>query len=952
MNRKQFATILVLISLLVAITGRCLATTVEANLTSLATIPVTASSYTAGGNDVQISLGFAPATGACLTVIKNTGPAFIDGQFTNLAQGQTVTLSYDGVPYIFVANYYGGSGNDLVLQWKVTSPSAWGSDYSGQLGNGSTNNNSFPDQVIQSGVLAGKTITTMAAGHTHSLALCSDGILAAWGCNGYGQLGNGSSGNLSSSPVLVNQSGVLAGKTIIAVAAGTDHSLTLCSDGTLAAWGRNSLGQLGNGSTSNNSSPVLVNQSGVLAGKTIIAISAGAYHNLAMCSDGTVAVWGHNYDGQLGNGSTASSLIPVLVDQTGILAGRNITSVTTGSAHSLALCSDGTLACWGYNNFGQLGNGSSGNNSSPVLVSSSGVLAGKTVTSVSAGSSHCLALCADGTVAAWGNNEHGQLGNGGGPNSLSPVLVDRTGVLAGRTIIAVTAGSSHSFALCSDGTLAAWGYNLYGQIGNGSTSDWSTPVLVNQSGVLAGKTITTVAAGGDFSLVLCSDGTLAAWGYNNSGRLGDGSSTNRSSPVLVNRAGVLAGKTITTIAAGYSHCLALCSDGTLTTWGYNSYGSRTSPVLVNQSGALAGKTISFIAAGYDYSLALCSDGTLAAWGYNSSGQLGNGSTTNSSSPVPVNQSGVLAGKTITAVSACYMHNLALCSDGTLVSWGLNNFGQLGNGAIGPGTDSATPILVNSSDVLAGKTVTAIAAGGYDSLALVASPPSTVSTLVDLSLGSGSLSPAFAPTTTSYSSAVAENVTSITVTPMVMDAYATVTVNGSPVASGTESQGIPLMAGANIVTVQASAEDGISRTTYTITVTRADSYQAWMESEFPVQADRDNPGISGCMATPANDGIANLMKYALALEPREPATSFLPATGTHNGYMTLTYRKNKQASNLRYTVEATGTLAEADWQPATSVVSVSDAGNHWLVTIQDNVPQTGHASRFMRLKIEE
>ena len=186
----------------------------------------------------------------------------------------------------------------------------------------------------------------------------------------------------------------------------------------------------------------------------------------------------------------------------------------------------------------------------------------------------------------------------------------------------------------------------------------------------------------------------------------------------------------------------------------------------------------------------------------------------------------------------------------------------------------------------------------------------------------------------------------------MDAYATVTVNGSPVASGTESQGIPLMAGANIVTVQASAEDGISRTTYTITVTRADSYQAWMESEFPVQADRDNPGISGCMATPANDGIANLMKYALALEPREPATSFLPATGTHNGYMTLTYRKNKQASNLRYTVEATGTLAEADWQPATSVVSVSDAGNHWLVTIQDNVPQTGHASRFMRLKIEE
>ena len=404
MNRKQFATILVLISLLVAITGRCLATTVEANLTSLATIPVTASSYTAGGNDVQISLGFAPATGACLTVIKNTGPAFIDGQFTNLAQGQTVTLSYDGVPYIFVANYYGGSGNDLVLQWKVTSPSAWGSDYSGQLGNGSTNNNSFPDQVIQSGVLAGKTITTMAAGHTHSLALCSDGILAAWGCNGYGQLGNGSSGNLSSSPVLVNQSGVLAGKTIIAVAAGTDHSLTLCSDGTLAAWGRNSLGQLGNGSTSNNSSPVLVNQSGVLAGKTVIAVAAGTDHSLALCSDGTLAAWDRNSFGQLGNGSTSNNSSPVLVNQSGVLAGKTIIAIATGDNHCLALCSDGTLAAWGYNYSGQLGNGSTSNNSSPVLVNQSAVLAGKTITAISAGAHHNLAMCSDGTLAVWGYN--------------------------------------------------------------------------------------------------------------------------------------------------------------------------------------------------------------------------------------------------------------------------------------------------------------------------------------------------------------------------------------------------------------------------------------------------------------------------------------------------------------------------------------------------------------------
>ncbi len=254
-------------------------------------VPRTANGYNAAGNTVNFTLNYAPAAGTQLMVVKNTGTGFISGTFSNLAQGQAVVLSYNGVTYNFVANYYGGTGNDLVLVWKGTRAFAWGDNSAGQLGNNSTTTSRVPVAMDQTGVLAGKTVVTVAAGFWHSLALCSDGTVAAWGWNDYGQLGNNSTTD-SPVPVAVTNSGVLAGKTVVAVAAGDRHSLALCSDGTVAAWGSNSDGRLGNNSGADSLVPVAVDRSGVLAGKTVVAIAAGYLHSVALCSDGTVAAWG------------------------------------------------------------------------------------------------------------------------------------------------------------------------------------------------------------------------------------------------------------------------------------------------------------------------------------------------------------------------------------------------------------------------------------------------------------------------------------------------------------------------------------------------------------------------------------------------------------------------------------------------------------------------------------
>jgi alpha-tubulin suppressor-like RCC1 family protein len=342
----------------------------------------------------------------------------------------------------------------------------------------------------------------------------------AWGENSFGQLGNGSTKN-SSVPVAVSE---LSGVT--ATAGGVTHSLAVLGSAAAVAWGSNASGELGNGSTKNSSLPVAVSG---LSGVT--AISGGLKYSMALLSNGTVMAWGNNGSGQLGNGSTANSSVPVAVS--GL---KEVTAIAAGYSHGLALLSNGTVMAWGSNASGQLGN-AGGNSTVPVAVSG---LSG--VTAVAAGREHSLALLSNGTVMAWGNNLSGQLGNGSTKNSTVPVAVSG---LSGVTAIA--GGGYHSLARLSNGTVMAWGRNEVGQLGNGNTINSLVPVAVSEL-----KEVTAVAAGKEHSLALLGNGTVMAWGENTYGQLGDGNLMYSAVPVAVS---VLAG--VTAISGGGYHSLAV-----------------------------------------------------------------------------------------------------------------------------------------------------------------------------------------------------------------------------------------------------------------------------------------------------------------------------------------------------------------------------------------------------------
>jgi len=319
----------------------------------------------------------------------------------------------------------------------------------------------------------------------HTIVTKSDGTVYTWGYNGYGQLGNGNTGTGSNNvPVAVYTSGVLNGKTITQVADGYGHSIALASDGTVYTWGYNDYGQLGNGITGTDSNvPVAVNTSGVLSGKTITQVASGSYHSIALASDGKVYTWGYNNHGQLGTGNTTTSNVPVAVDASVVLSGKTITQAAAGQYHSIALASDGKVYTWGYNSNGQLGNGNNTTSNVPVAVITSGVLIGKTITKVAAGASHSIALASDGTVYTWGYNGYGQLGNGDNTRRNVPVAVSTSVVLSGKTITQVAAGGHHSIALASDEKVYPWGYNSKGQLGNGNNTNSNVPVAVDQSGM-------------------------------------------------------------------------------------------------------------------------------------------------------------------------------------------------------------------------------------------------------------------------------------------------------------------------------------------------------------------------------------------------------------------------------------------------------------------------------------
>ena len=293
------------------------------------------------------------------------------------------------------------------------------------------------------------------------------------------------------------------------ISAGGYHSIALKSIGTIYTWGNNWDGQLGDGSTTEQNTPVYVD--GL---SNVISIAGGYLHSLALKSDGTVWTWGNNTYGQLGDDSTADKTIPTEID--GI---SEVSAIASGYYHTIVLKSDGTVWTWGDNSFGQLGNGTNANSSTPVNVSGLDNVIG-----IAGGYWHTIALKSDGSVWTWGNNNHGQLGDGTTTNNNTPVLVD------GLTdVIAIAGGYYHTAALKSDGTVWTFGDNHYGQLGNGDNTDSNITVQVSSiSGI-----VTAIAGGLWHTIAVRSDGTVWTWGNNFNGQLGDGTHDRRNTPVQI-----------------------------------------------------------------------------------------------------------------------------------------------------------------------------------------------------------------------------------------------------------------------------------------------------------------------------------------------------------------------------------------------------------------------------------
>jgi RHS repeat-associated protein len=341
--------------------------------------------------------------------------------------------------------------------------------------------------------------------------------------------------------------------------------------------------------------------------------------------------------------------------------------IAGGWFHSVAIGQLGSVFAWGLNSNGELGDNTTTNRSSPVLV---GGLA--PVQAVAAGISHSVALKYDGTVWAWGSNGNGQLGDATITERHTPVPAAFVGGM-----VAIAAGGAHTLALKSDGTVWAWGANNHGQLGTNSTTEYHS--LVQVSGL---TNVVTIAAGQNHSVALKSDGSVWAWGANDHGQLGDATTIERHTPV----AAVFTGG-MTAIAAGSSHTLALKNDGTVWDWGLNANGQlgNDSTTEVHALVQVSGLTnVSAIAGGWVHSVALKRDATVWDWGANTSGQLGNGN--NSDSHLPV-QAGFVGG--IGAVATGGFHTLALRIDGQAWSWGANAYGALGNGTT---TDSNSVVF--------------------------------------------------------------------------------------------------------------------------------------------------------------------------------------------------------------------------------------------------------------------
>ncbi|QWB99902.1 InlB B-repeat-containing protein [Mycoplasmatota bacterium] len=760
---------------------------------------------------------------------------------------------------------------------------SWGYNFHGQLGDGTTINRNTPTEITsQFGLDAGEIVKNISIGVEHSIAITSEGRVFSWGSNNNGQLGDGTRTDRTTPTEITSQFGLNAGETVKNISLGVEHSIAITSEGRVFTWGSNNNGQLGDGTRTDRTTPIeITSQFGLDAGETLTSISLGVEHSIAITSEGRVFTWGSNNNGQLGDGTSTDRTTPTeITSQFGLDAGETVTSISLGYFHSSAITSEGRAFTWGSNEGGQLGDGTTTNRTTPTEITSQFKLdAGETVTSISLGFFHSSTITSEGRAFTWGSNWNGQLGDGTFIGRSTPTeITGQFELNAGETVTNISLGDEQSVSITSEGRIFIWGDNDYNQLGDGTTTDRNSPYeiptvtlyllhSINQEGdssipiysptkegytfggwyvdselttefthtnlpagdyilyakwlaniytmtfvsnggslvssitqeygtnvlvsmpvregytfngwytdgeltneytfttmpaeditlyakwtineytinyydagkaydsdltiaLNAGETVTSISLGSDHSSAITSEGRVFTWGSNNNGQLGDGTTTDRNTPTeITSQFGLNKGEKVISISLGQDHSSAITSEGRVFTWGSNEVGIlgdgtwtfRTTPTeITSHFSLLPGETVTNISLGSLHSSAITSEGRVFTWGYNNNGQLGDETTTNRTIPTEItSQFSLLPGETVISISLGSYHSSAITSEGRVFTWGSNEVGQLGDGTTAAdGGGVSTPFDITSEfNLNTGETVTSISLGSYHSSAI-------------------------------------------------------------------------------------------------------------------------------------------------------------------------------------------------------------------------------------------
>lgn len=518
------------------------------------------------------------------------------------------------------------------------------------------------------------SVQQLAVGSDHACALFSTGTVACWGNNEYGQLGNGSLDDA----VLPQDIPGLDG--VIQIGAGYRHSCALLQNGTVKCWGKGFLGALGNGSLSDRSVPTVV--TGL---SSVASLAVGGDHTCVLRGDARAWCWGYNGMGAVGIGDPGTNIV---VSPTIIAGAYTWSQLSAGESHVCGLSSGGVVYCWGvYDRACNLVGCGFAYDVSPQAVPG----LASAVSQISAGHYFTCVVTTAGAVRCWGDNYHGQLGDLGTENPDPFLLVDIANLQGG--VAEVSAGNYHACARLTNGQLRCWGENRSGILGDGSIADAWPP-----RAVIAPADAASIHAGSSLTCARTSDARARCWGGNGSGQLGDGDPWRRLEPVAVANLSA-----IQKLSSAGSHTCAIGAAGQVQCWGDNASGqlgdgTREMRPLPSAPVALPGAATD-ISASPSHTCAVVAGGAWC-WGQNTRGQLGDNSQIDRLQPVAV--VGLSSG--VVAVRTGGSHSCARMSDGRVRCWGENGNGQLGFDFTSP--PKLTPVLVPSitagtSDLTAG-----------------------------------------------------------------------------------------------------------------------------------------------------------------------------------------------------------------------------------------------------------